>query len=128
MSIQPRTTSISAPDDPSWLGSAHGYDATQTVTLDVSAFTAGTHYPNGYFPSGLAIAEITATGKYGPYTTAAADGTETLVGFLATPRQIDGQTAIVGALFNHGTIREARLPIAVDAAGIADVAGRIQFI
>src|SRR5688572_2258722 len=33
-------------EDRSWLGSAHGTEATRTITLDVSAFTAGTHYPN----------------------------------------------------------------------------------
>jgi hypothetical protein len=54
-------------DDQSWLGSAHGTDAPRSITLDTSAFTSGTHYPNGFFPSGLPLGKITATGKYGPY-------------------------------------------------------------
>lgn len=37
-------------------------------TLDVSAFTAGIHYPDGYIPSGTPLGRITATGKYGPYS------------------------------------------------------------
>ena len=54
-------------EDASWLGSAHGTDSTETITLDVSAFTAGTHYPNGYLISGIPLARITATGIFGPY-------------------------------------------------------------
>lgn len=57
-------------DDRSWLLSQHGTDpgTTPSITLDVSAFTAGTHYPNGYIPSGTNLAKITASGLYGPYT------------------------------------------------------------
>ena len=54
-------------EDQTWLGSAHGTDSARPVTLDVSAFTANTHYPNGYFPSGLALGKITSSGLYGPY-------------------------------------------------------------
>jgi hypothetical protein len=54
----------------SWLLSQHGTDpgTTPSITLDVSAFTAGVHYPNGYIPSGTNLAKITASGLYGPYT------------------------------------------------------------
>jgi hypothetical protein len=51
----------------SWLGSAHGTEATRTVTLDVSAFTEGTHYPDGYIKSGTVLGRITSSGLYGPY-------------------------------------------------------------
>ncbi len=34
--------------DQSWLGSAHGIGNCRTETIDISAFTASTHYPNGY--------------------------------------------------------------------------------
>jgi hypothetical protein len=66
MDLSMRTENFSQ-DDQSWLGSAHGTDAARTITLDTSAFTSGTHYPNGYFPSGLPLARITSSGKYGPY-------------------------------------------------------------
>lgn len=66
MDLTMRTENFSF-DDQSWLGSAHGTDAARTITLDTSAFTSGTHYPNGYFPSGLPLARITSSGKYGPY-------------------------------------------------------------
>jgi hypothetical protein len=54
-------------DDQSWLGSAHGTSSARTVTLQTSLFTANTHYPNGYFPSGIPLGKVTATGLYGPY-------------------------------------------------------------
>lgn len=54
------------PEDRSWLGSAHGTTATRTITLDVTAFTANTHYPNGFIPSGTLLSEL-ASGLFGPY-------------------------------------------------------------
>lgn len=46
-----------------WLGSAFGTQATKTVTLATAAFTEGTHYPNGFFPDGLALA-LASSGTY----------------------------------------------------------------
>lgn len=66
MNLSPVTESFQS-DDQSWLGSAHGTDMARSITLDVSAFTSGTHYPNGYFPSGLKLGKISASGLYGPY-------------------------------------------------------------
>jgi hypothetical protein len=117
-------------DDQTWLGSAHGTSSARSITLDTSAFTAGTHYPDGFFKSGLPLGKITATGKYAPYSNAASDGTETLVGFLLSPIKAPAATTtdVVGALLIHGIIVEAKLPVAVDSAGKADVAGRITFV
>lgn len=224
-------------DDQSWLGSRHGLNNAVPVTLDTSAFTAGAHYPDGYFVSGLPLGRITATGRYGPYggtvnevqtvtitggptggtftltfdtqttspiaynATAAdvqaalealsniepgdvtctggplpgtavtvtfggryngqnvpqmtatgsftggtspavtvattteggsgvTDGTEVLAGFLLTAvdAPADTTTDVVGAMLDHGKVRDANLPIAVDDAGRADVAGRIIFL
>lgn len=66
MDLSLRTTAYQV-EDRSWLGSAHGTSATETITLDVSAFTANTHYPSGYIPSGMVLAKITSSGLYGPY-------------------------------------------------------------
>ncbi len=116
-------------DKQSWLGSEHGTSSCRTITLDTSAFTAGTHYPDGYLRSGTPLGRITATGIYGPYDNAATNGAETLAGFLfvdvkpGSPTTVDVQ----GPLYEHGRVVEALLPIAVDAAGKADVAGRIIF-
>jgi hypothetical protein len=117
-------------DDQSWLGSAHGTDATETVVLDTSLFTAGTHYPDGYFKSGLPLGKITTGGKYGPYNDSATDGRQTLAGFLfaAVPAPTDNTIDPAGAMLTHGKVRASRLPVTVDAAGIADVAGSIRFV
>lgn len=233
MQLQPTFDSFSQ-DDQSWLGSAHGTDSGRPCTLKTSAFTAGTHYPNGYFPSGLPIGKRTSDGEYGPYagransqqtvsitgatagtftltlegqttgtiawnatastvqtaleglpsinpgdvvvtggalpttnvvvsfqgartgqvvgaltigsgsltggtptvaqTTAggpgATDGTQVLAGFLFTSIKspASSSTDVVGVLFEHGKVIASKLPIAIDAAGIADVAGRIIVI
>lgn len=62
------TTVTTGGGDYRWLQSARGTDHPKGGTLDYSAFTEGTHFPNGYFPSGLALAKITATGLYAPWT------------------------------------------------------------
>lgn len=125
-----QTTETFGSDDQSWLGSSHGTQATESVVLDTSTFTAGTHYPDGYFKSGLPLAKITATGKYGPYDDAAVDGRAVLVGFLFAAVKAPAVTTIdpAGAMLTHGKVRSARLPVAVDANGQADVAGSIRFI
>ncbi|WP_328721739.1 head decoration protein [Streptomyces sp. NBC_00247] len=117
-------------DDQSWLGSEHGTQATESITLDVSTFTPATHYPAGYFKSGIPLGQITATKKFGPYSAGASDGRETLVGFLyaAVGAPAVNTTDVSGAMFTHGKVRESRLPVAVDAAGKADVAGSIRFV
>lgn len=236
-----KSTTLVSGDD-SWLGSAHGTDSTESITLDVSAFTSNTHYVNGVFLSGIPLGKITASGKYGPYgaspneqqtltfdatggtytltfdgnTAAAAttylnaagdtaalqavleafpgiapgdvtvtrgtpagnvtvftveftgnlagvnvpqltssesltggggtlihattvagggavsDGSETLAGFLfdavAVPDTADTAIDCAAAMLTHGKVVEANLPISVDAAGKADVAGRIRFV
>jgi hypothetical protein len=124
-----QTTESFGQDDQSWLASAHGTSNARTITLDTSTFTAGTHYPNGYFPSGLPLGKITATGKYGPYDDAASDGTEVLAGFLMTAIDAPSVNTIdpQGALLWHGAVIEAKLPVAVNANGKADVAGRLTF-
>lgn len=124
------TTESFGTDDQSWLGSAHGTQATESVTLDTSTFTLATHYPDGYFKSGIPLGKITVGGKYGPYDDAAVDGRAVLVGFLfaAVKSPTVNTTDVAGAMLVHGKVRESRLPVAVDAAGKADVAGAIRFI
>jgi len=68
MDLTPKTDSIGR-EDQSWLGSARGTSQGQSIALLMAAFTAGTHYPNGYFPSGLPLTKIpsgTNAGAYGP--------------------------------------------------------------
>lgn len=119
-----------AADDQTWLGSSHGTSSARSITLDTSAFTEGTHYPDGFFTSGLPLGKITATGKYAPYVDAAVDGTGVLAGFLLSPVKAPAATTtdVVGALLIHGVIVEANLPVAIDANAKTDVAGRFTFV
>jgi hypothetical protein len=122
MNLTPQSQQIGR-DDQSWLGSAHGTNSAQSIALAVAAFTAGTHYPNGYLPSGLPIGLYTSggnSGKFGPYTTGASDGSQTLAGFLLTPVAIPaaGAPAVVnGALLDRGRVITSKVPIiAIDTA------------
>lgn len=129
MDLNMRTESFGQ-DDQSWLGSSHGTDTARSITLDVSTFTAGTHYPEGFLKSGMPLGKITASGKYGLYSDAAADGRQTLAGFLFTgiKAPVNPASPVSGALLLHCFVVEAKLPAAVDANGKADVAGRIIFV
>lgn len=129
MGIAPKTrTILDGVGNISWAGSAHGFDSAKTGTFDVALFTAGTHYPKGYLRSGTPVGKVTANGRYGPYDNTATDGRETLVGFLVGDYSVEGQALVQGGILRHGQVIASRLPNTVDAAGKADVAGRIDFL
>jgi len=120
-------------DDQRWLGTAHGTSAGDSITLDAAAFTAGTHFPNGYLPSGTCVSLNTSTQKYGPYTTGGANGTGTAAGFLLTPVQVKTASSTPsGALYWHGEVVTAYLPFqsgtgSIDATGKGQLA-QIKFV
>jgi len=66
MDISVRSEGTWGAVDRSWLASREGTGTSRSITLDTSAFTAGTHYPNGFVPSGMTLA-LLANGLYGPY-------------------------------------------------------------
>jgi hypothetical protein len=107
----------------SWLIGSHGTDpgATPTITLDVSAFTAATHYPNGYLLSGIVLGKITASGLYAPYLSTNSDGTQTAAGILFSsvkvPNLLDLTKDVGSGLFVHGFVNQNKLPIANAATG-----------
>jgi hypothetical protein len=98
--------------DQSWLGSTHGIANARTEVLDISAFTAGTHYPNGHIPSGLPVAKV--GGVLVPYD--ATEGTTTaagvLAGFVLTDQKVEGTADFAVPLLDHGRVISAKLPIA----------------
>lgn len=118
-------------EDQSWLGSVHGTDAAQTVTVDVSTFTQAEHYPEGYLPSGLPLMITgTAGGQdvYGLYTDGGEGETNELAGFLFTTTHVPSPDARVGAaILEHGRVKTDRLPVTVSEAAQATAAGRIIF-
>lgn len=106
MDISVRKTGPYRVEDRSWLGSAHGTTATRTVTIDVSAFTPATHYPNGYIASGTVVSRIDGSGLWGPYVAGSAS---TGVLFNSTPVRAGGPD--VGApVLEHGVIYVPNLP------------------
>lgn len=123
--ITPRRVDYAVGGDLSWLGSAHGLNATRSITLDMSKFTEGTHYPDGYVPSGTVVAKDDATGKYGP---ADAENTDDVVFTVGDRAVTAADASILVAGFDHGRIVETNLPVAV-ASEVKDAIGdRIQFV
>jgi hypothetical protein len=125
----PITTEVfSASEDQSWLGSAHGTNECDPVTLNADLFLAA--FPTGVVPSGVVVGKITATGLYAPYTDAATHGagTDTAAGHLFTTVDLGGTTAaavdrVAGALYWHGEVVESKLPTnhGLTAAAKADL-------
>lgn len=101
--------------DQSWLGSSHGIRNCRTEFLDISTFTAGTHYPNGYIPSGTPVAKV--AGVLVPYTSAEATttGAGVLAGHLFTDQPVVGTADFAVPVLDHGRVKAAKVPQGSDA-------------
>lgn len=99
----------------SWLGSTHGIHECRTEQVDVSAFTAATHYPNGYIPSGTPVAKV--AGLLVPYdsTETVVTGAGVLAGHLFTDQTVVGTADFPAPLLDHGRVRSAKVPTGVQA-------------
>lgn len=120
-------TTASQVENRSWLLSGPegvGPGWTPSVTLDISKFVQGTHYPNGYIPSGIILAKVTATGLYGPYDNTASDGREIEAGdrlgllFGSLPVR-PGATKVGGAIVVHAAVDAAKLPFQSGAGALS---------
>ena len=109
-----KTETIGAGDQ-SWLGSAHGIHECRTELLDISTFTAGTHYPNGYIPSGTPVAKV--GGMLVPYDSTEATTTNAgvLAGHLFTEQAVVGTADFAVPVLDHGRVRSARVPQGANA-------------
>lgn len=79
---------------------------TSSGVLDLSAFTAGTHYPQGWIPSGTLL--VAGANGLGPYT-----GTGDPAGLLYNAVSVTGDlTRKVGAAYIDcfAVVSESRLP------------------
>lgn len=87
--------------DQSWIGQSGPWKAGSGSLLK-SAFSASTHYPNGYIPSGLPVSKIAAgpnIGKYGPAgSRTVADGATTNTSTTLTSATAAFGTGDVGAV------------------------------
>lgn len=133
MGLQVRTSTFSPAENQEWLGSAHGTQECDPITLDATTCVAV--FPTGLIPSGVTLGKISASGKYGPYSNAAVDGRTDMVGHLFTTIDLTAggtQTAAdtPAALLWHGEVVEAKLPAnhGLDANGKTDVKGLIRYV
>jgi hypothetical protein len=132
MDLTVRTVSHQA-EDRAWLGSAHGTDCTESITVATSEFTRARHFPNGFIPSGTPVALITSgdkAGTYGPYDPAKTNGQQTLAGHLFSSVAVTEPGPNIGAaLLWHGAVLIARLPAnhGLDPAGMAAVKGSLRY-
>lgn len=119
------STSTTGAKSHEFLVSAHGIDDAIPRTLDLSKFTAGTHYDatTKVLFAGIGIAKITASGLYGPYDTTASDGRQTALDSIILDAHLllkpDGtlSTQIAVAVLRHAHIRLSKLPVAAQRAG-----------
>lgn len=89
-----------------WLLNTDGIRHTVTGMLDVSTFTAGTHYPQGFFPSGL-IVNLADPKAVKPFSGAAGEKLAFLDGDVPT----DGVEDVSAAFFVRGQIKTDLLPV-----------------
>ena len=108
-----RTTTSYQVENRPWLLGLEGTQPGQnpSATLDVSAFTAGTHYPNGFIPSGTVVSKL-ANGLWGPFDAAAASGEHgILFGSCRVPNLADLTQDVAGALVtSFASVDWNRLP------------------
>lgn len=123
--ITVRRSAVQA-EDRSWLQGPAGVGPGETpsVTLDLALFTAATHYPNGYVPSGIVLGQVTASKKFGPYDPAASDGRQFAAGHLFGSLTVASPTGVVGGALvrTNATIDPARLPVSSGTGALDDAA------
>jgi hypothetical protein len=108
--ISVTTTGYQA-ENRSWLLGPHGTGPGDNpgITIDAALFTAATHFPNGYLPSGTVLTP--AGGPYG--------GTGAAAGILFSSVRIPTPTSRVGgAVVRHGFVRTGRLPFQTGAGSL----------
>lgn len=112
-------TEVIGTGDMSWLDSTHGTANARTVTIDISTFTAGTHYPNGYIPAGTPVAY--ASGLVSPYTVSEATttGLGVLAGHILFDVAVNGTDDFPAPMISHGRVNVAKVPYASFAAPVA---------
>jgi hypothetical protein len=112
--------------DQSWLGSAHGIRNARTVTIDISAFTAGTHYPDGYIPSGTPVAIVSNLAVPYDKTEGTTTGAGILAGFILTDQPVVGTADFPAPLLDHGRVIVSKVPYSGGFAEPAAAAKRTK--
>lgn len=115
----PRRSTGTRTGDQRWIGSRHALDSAKTATVDVTAFTEATHYPNGYLPSGLQV-NAADPANVVPYTGVAGE----VLRFLKDNHEVEaGVDEIQVALLWHGLVYTDVLPVAFVAPADGNTGG-----
>jgi hypothetical protein len=110
-------------EDLSWLGSAHGLEMADSITLDRAAMTAA-WVTDGTVPAGAIVRRLNATGRYVPF--AAGDGP---AGILISPVMVGASGNPQGAVIRHGQVIIAKLPATSGyAGGVAATLPLVDFV
>lgn len=101
--------------DQSWLGSTHAIADGRTELLDISTFTAGTHYPDGFIKSGTPVAKV--GGVLVPYdsTEGVTTNAGVLAGHLLTDQQVVGTNDFAVPIIDHGRVITSKVPQGANA-------------
>ena len=102
-----KTTSYGT-GDYSWMRNTDGLDEAMTGVVDISDFTAGTHFPNGYLPSGLAV-RVDDLDDIRPWV----DVSGAVLGFLKGDYKTDGVEDVNVSFITRGNIKLAKLPVVI---------------
>lgn len=128
-----RTQAFAAGEKQDWLGSSHGTQNADSITLDATLCIA--IFATGIIPSGVVLGKVTATGRYAPYLTGSSDGSQVPLGHLFTTVDLTAgatQTAAntPAALFWHGEVIQANLPTnhGLDSGAITALKGAIKYV
>lgn len=101
-----KTTTYGA-GDYSWLLNTHGLNAGGQGVLDISAFTAGTHYPLGYIRSGTPV-NAADRAALKPWT----DTAGAILAFVDGDQSVNGGEDLNVALVTHADgIIKANVPV-----------------
>ena len=101
-----KTTTYGA-GDYSWLLNTHGLNAGGQGVLDISAFTAGTHYPLGYIRSGTPV-NAADRAALKPWT----DTAGAILAFVDGDQPVNGGEDLNVALVTHADgIIKANVPV-----------------
>jgi hypothetical protein len=112
--LQQRSETFTNNDNQDWLGSAHGVDAADSVTLDAADLLAA--FADGQVPSGVEIGKAAG----GLYQLGHGVGLTDHGFLLHAVRVRDATSNPVGAKLWHGKVITARVPL--PAGGDAPVA------
>ena len=104
-----KTTSYGTGDF-SWLLNTDGLDEAISAVVDISDFTAGTHFPDGYLRSGTPV-RVDDRGDVRPW----ADTAGARLGFIKGDFKTDGVEDVNVAVILRGNIKLSKLPVTLAA-------------